>query len=314
MIGSIIILGIIFLILVVVTYFFFVAFVRKDLGNCDDVNDPYNEVLGKFKEKVGGAIKRVKAMSPNWVETESFDGLKLKGRYFDNNSKTTIILFHGYRSSALRDMGCGVELYSSFGFNVLLVDQRAHGKSEGRLITFGVKEKRDVVSWSELLNKKYSPEKILLGGMSMGATTVLLASGEKDLPKNVKVVIADCGYTSPVDILRCVAKKYFKLNAGFFMPFFNLFCKIFGGFSIADDSTLKSLKNCNIPVMLIHGEDDGFVPCEMSEKAINSCNKESRLLTVKKAHHGMSFLVDEELVRNEIKDFLINSNCLQSFH
>ncbi len=314
MISLILISSIILLVLVVATYFFFVAFVRKNMGDSDDINDPSNESFGEFRPRVGKGIAKIKAMRPKRVETLSFDNLKLRGKYFPNNSKTTAILFHGYRSMAVRDMGCAVELYLNFGFNVLLVDQRSHGESGGRLITFGVKEKRDVITWVDFVNRRYGPEKILLGGMSMGATTVMLAAGEKDLPENVAAVIADCGYTSPADIIKCVAKKYFKLNACLFIPYFNALCGIFGGFSITKDSTVNSLKECNIPVMLIHGEDDSFVPCDMSRQAIKSCNVESRLLTVKKAHHGMSFLVDEKLVTAEIKDFLIKSNCLQTFN
>lgn len=287
----------------VVIYFFCFAFLKWNIGNFDDVNDPCNKVLGEFKDRVGAGIAHINATECKWVETYSFDGLKLSARYFDNGRENTVILFHGYRSSAARDFCCALKLYTDLKLNVLLVDQRAHGRSEGRLMTFGVKESRDVVSWVEFLNKKYNPQKILLGGMSMGATTVLLAAGKK-LPENVRAVIADCGYTSPEEIIKSVAKRFLKINAAFLLPFINICCIAFGGFSIKGVSTEKSLKNCDLPILLIHGEADTFVPCEMSRKAFCSCNDKCRLVTVKNAYHGMSFLVDEDRIKGEISEFL----------
>lgn len=308
MVVLIVVLGLLFIFLAVIFYFFCVAFVKRDVGNMDDVNAPCNKVLGEFKEPIAKGIEYINSTPHKWVETVSFDGLKLKGRYYDNAKKNTVIIFHGYRSSAARDMSCAVQMYSSFGFNVLLVDQRAHGRSEGRLITFGVKESRDVLSWVNFVTEKYAPQKIVLGGMSMGATTVLLATSQ-GLPPTVKAVVADCGYTSPVDIIKIVAEKDFKIKADFFIPFLDLFCRIFGKFSIVNISTVDSLKNCKIPVMMIHGEADGFVPCEMSKQAIKSCNEKSRLLTVDGADHGFSFLIDKPRVLQEIKDFLISADC-----
>ncbi|MBQ6847664.1 MAG: alpha/beta hydrolase [Clostridia bacterium] len=299
----IIVLILLLLLLSVVIYFFCVACLRWNIGNFDDVNDPCNRVLGEFKDAVGKGIEHINSTPCKWVETKSFDGLKIKARYFDNGQKNTLIFFHGYRSSASRDFSCALKFYTDLGLNILLVDQRSHGKSEGKLITFGVKESRDVVSWVKFLNKEYSPEGIVLSGMSMGATTVLLAAGGF-LPENVKGIIADCGYTSPTEIIKSVALRFLKIKAQYLLPLINLCCKAFGGFSIRKASTVESLKKCLLPVLLIHGEADTFVPCEMSRIAFKSCNNKSRLVTVENAYHGMSFLVDGEKVKREIKDFL----------
>ncbi len=303
MVALIILLALVLIFIGVMLYFFTITFVKWNIGNYDDVNDPCNKPLWDFKEAVGKGIEQINTTPCKWVEVYSFDKLWLRARYFHNNQKNTVILFHGYRSSAARDFCCALRLYTALGFNVLLVDQRSHGRSEGRLITFGVKESRDVLSWCDFVNKKYAPEKILLGGMSMGATTVLLAT-EHNLPENVRAVVADCGYTSPVEIIKCVSKNFLKLKADFFIPFLNIFCLALGRFSITGASTVKSLKKCKIPVILIHGESDTFVPCEMSRAAFKSCNENSRLVTVENAHHGTSFLVDEEKVVSNLQDFL----------
>lgn len=308
MVVLIVILGLAFVFCAVLLYCFSIAFVKYNVGNVDDVNDNCNKVLGKYKEIIGKGIEYINSTPHKWVETVSFDGKKLRGRYFDNNSNKTIIVFHGYRSAALRDFSCALQMYSSFGFNVLMVDQRSHGRSEGKLITFGVKESFDAVSWVDFVNQKFAPEKIVLGGMSMGATTVMLAP-EKGLPENVKAIIADCGFTSPVDIIKSVGKKNCGINVSFFIPFMDFCCRIFGGFSIKNVSTVESLKKCNLPVLMIHGSADGFVPCEMSRQAIKSCNEKSRLLEVNGADHGLSFLVDKPKVLSSIKEFLENAGC-----
>lgn len=288
---------------VIFYYFFSVAFIKHNIGNTDNIFDPINKPLLKYRDIISEGIEYNKTEPQKWVNIKSFDGLNLYARYYDNKSDKTIILFHGYRSSALRDFSCAVRMYKDFGFNVLLCDQRSHGRSEGKLITFGVKEKKDVVSWCEFVCEKYSPEKIVLGGMSMGATTVLLSLGE-NLPENVKAAIVDCGFTSPEEIILKVAKQSFKINAKYVLPFLNIFCKFFGNFSIYNNDTRKTVANTEIPIMLIHGKEDGFVPCEMSVEAYNSAKSKKELLLVEGADHGLSFLIDSLLVKSTIKKFL----------
>lgn len=288
----------------VIYYFFSVAFVRLNVGNPDDLNDSINKPLEKYKDIIGQGLKYINDTPHKWVSTVSFDGLRLAARYFDNSSNKTVILFHGYRSSAARDFSCAVEMYTKFGFNVLLCDQRSHGRSEGKLITFGVKESRDVLTWIDFVKENFEPEKILLGGMSMGATTVLL-SVRHNLPDSVKGIVADCGFTSPVAIITRVAKKSMKINAKPFLPFLNLYCKIFGKFSIYGSNTAEVLKESDIPVIFVHGKADGFVPCEMSEEAYLSNKKNRYLVLVDNADHGLSYLIDKNLVESEINKFLI---------
>lgn len=301
-------LSLLFIFAVVVLYFFILAFVKLDTGNLDDMNSPANRPLKEYHEVISEGIAFINSQDFKWVETVSFDGLKLKARYFDIKTEKTIILFHGYRSSAMRDFSCAVKMYLNLGFNILLVDQRSHGRSEGKLITFGVKESRDVLSWIEFATEKYGARKIIISGMSMGATTVLLAAGYS-LPENVIGIIADCGFTSPVDIIKIVAKKSFKINASFFIPILNLCCLIFGGFSLYKSNTRDTVKNTDLPILFVHGKADNFVPCEMSQTAYDNCNKNCKILLVENAGHGLSFLVDTENVKRELENFI--KKCIQ---
>lgn len=289
------------------SYFFILAFVKQNVGDADDVNSPLNKPLQDYKEIIKEGIEYIKTTPHKWVEVISFDGLKLKARYYDNNADKTIILVHGYRSTSARDFSCAVRMYSAFGFNILLCDQRCSGRSEGKIITFGVKESRDIVSWVDFLNNKFSPKSIILSGISMGATTVLL-SPLRGLPSNVKGIIADCGFTSPVEIISKVAKQSFKINAKYILPLLDLGCKLFGNFSIYGVSTLESVKKFDKPILFIHGKKDNFVPYEMSVRCFEKCNGNGNLLLSENAGHGTSYLLETKRVETELKKFL--NSCI----
>ncbi len=293
---------ILFLILFILLLFIFfsMAFVRKTDANIGDVES--SNYLKPFIEKLRPGIEFIDNQPFEEVNILSFDGLKLYGRYYTHNSDKTVILVHGYRSNGKHDFSGALKFYYDYGFNVLMIDQRSHGKSEGRLITFGVKESFDVRDWAEFINKKYNPKSIVLSGVSMGGSTVAFAL-KRGLPKNVKCVIADCGFTSPEAIIRKVGYDKFKINAKFYMPFLNVMTRIFGHFSIYE-ITVDALKNNKIPIVFIHGEKDNFVPVEMSREALKAAGEYGYGIFVKEADHGLSYLIETERVTSEISAFL----------
>ncbi len=291
-----------FLFIGVLFIFFNMAFVRKKSQDLDDLNSAANAYLHPFIEKLQPGMDFIKNFSVKEHYILSFDSLNLYGRYFDNNSDKTIILFHGYRSSAAHDFCGALKFYYDNGFNILLPDQRSHGKSDGRLISYGVNESRDVVDWCKFINSKYAPKSIVLSGVSMGASTVLY-SLKHSLPQNVKCVIADCGFTSPDKIISQVALDRFKIDARFYLPFLNLMTKLFGKFSVYE-STLDVYKTNKLPIMFIHGEGDSFVPCEMTREAVKSAGDKAKAIYVKDADHGISFLIEPERISREILSFL----------
>ena len=298
-----IILTLLVLFFALVIYFFFICFVRSNNDGIDDFESKRNRFLKPYYGVIKPCMDFLEQTDYKEYETVSFDGLKLNCRYYDCKSDKTVLLFHGYRSSAKHDFSCAVKMYYQSGFNILLADQRSHGKSEGKLITFGVKESRDVVSWVEFVNAKFAPKQIVLSGLSMGATTVLLSLKYK-MPENVKCVIADCGFTSPVDIIKKVAKQEYKINGWLFVPIMDFLCKLFGKFSIRGISTKDTVKNTKIPILLIHGTSDDFVPCEMSEITFSAAKDHAKLVTVTGAGHGLSFLVNTNFVTKQINLFL----------
>ena len=301
MIWLYVLLPTVLLLLVVLGLFwaFKTAFVRNDkrLISLD------SDYLAGYKHIFKDGLDFIDNLESERVYIKSFDGLRLAGSYYNNNSDTTILLFHGYRSDGRFDFACAVKYYIKMGLNVLVVDQRANGESEGKLITFGIKERRDVVSWSNFINKTYSPRNIFLSGVSMGATTVMMASN-LDLPQNVKGIIADCGFTSAPDIIKKVAKQSFKINATPVLPILDVMCKLFGKFSLYETTTTKALSQSDIPIFFIHGKKDGFVPCEMTELSHKAAKAEKYIHLVENADHGISFLVDSDNIQRRIVEFI----------
>ena len=202
-------------------------------------------------------------------------------------------MFHGYRGSAERDLCIGIQRCFSLERNVLIVDQRASRKSEGHTISFGINESRDCLSWINYITTHLGSDiKIILTGISMGAATVMIASG-MDLPKNVVGILADCGYTSAKDIIKKVLKDI-KLPPNLMYPIIKLSARIWGHFDLEEFSPIESMKNCKVPAIFIHGETDSFVPCDMSRLCYETCISPKVLLTVPGAGHGLSYMLDKE--------------------
>ena len=143
--------------------------------------------------------------------------------------------------------------------------------------------------------------KIILCGISMGASTVLMAAG-KPLPKNVIGVLADCGYNSAKDIIKKVIRQM-HLPADISYPFVKLGAKLYGHFDLEETSPEEALKHCKIPVIFFHGESDDFVPCEMSRANYEACASRKRLVTIPGAGHGLCYPVDPEKYLSELRDF-----------
>lgn len=238
------------------------------------------------------------------VSITSRDGLRLRGRYLAYpGSDRAIILCHGFRShKAETDFSCAMKIYYEKGFSLLLIDQRAHGKSQGKWITFGIREREDVCGWAHWLHETHHPSHIILDGMSMGAATVLMAL-DQPLPKTVKGVIADCGYTSPEEILTYVMKENFGIPAGFLMPGLKLIFRLAAGKSMNETSAPRAIAGSSLPLLLLHGEEDRFVPCHMGLENARA-GKNARILTIPGAGHGVSFLVDREKCTKALDKFI----------
>ena len=242
------------------------------------------------------------------VFIESYDGLRLHGTLIEQpeggQARGTILLAHGFHGSGYVDFSCALQPYFEMGFNLLVIDQRGHLQSEGTYLTMGVRERYDVRGWAIWLLQRYGEgHRVVLDGISMGGATVLMAAG-LDLPRNVCAIISDCPYTSPREIFHSVMTTSIKLPTWLLWGA-DICCRIMAGFSIDGASAVDALRNNRLPLLMIHGLADDFVPCWMTEKSAEAAvNCEKTLVLVPGAGHGLSFLVDREGVYAELAKFM----------
>ena len=275
----------------------------RDPNACDDLNIPQDEVYAPFRESIEKWATETQKLPHEEFSITSFDGLKLYGKFYEYKKGAPIeLMFHGYRGTAERDLSGGVQRCFKLERSALIVNQRCSGKSEGNVISFGINERRDCHAWVDFMIEHFGPDvKIILTGISMGAATVLMAAGEP-LPKNVIGVLADCGYNSPKDIIKKVIKQIgLPPCIGYF--FVKLGARIYGHFDLEETSPEEALKKCTLPVIFIHGENDDFVPCEMSQKNYDACGSRKKIVTIKDAGHGLSYPVSPEQYLSELKEF-----------
>ena len=239
-------------------------------------------------------IDRLNARPYERVQIASFDGLRLAGRYYHTKDGAPLaILCHGYRGTPSRDFCGGADICFNKRFNVLLIEERAHCTSEGHTITFGVKERYDVLAWVNYAVERFGTDlKILLAGISMGGGTVLMASG-LPLPKNVRGILADCPFTSPAEMIMVFGRAK-KLPMKIAYPMAGLAAKLFGGFSLKDADAVEAVKHAKVPILIIHGEADGLVPCDMSRRIAEANPVQITRYTFPGADHGLSYIVDTE--------------------
>lgn len=292
------------LIMVSGIYVFILACVRTKERPWLDSNALKGTPHEKYDQLIHNSHDWLIAYKAQDVYVASRDGLRLHGLWVPaENPKGTVLLAHGYRSTMLVDFGMVFELYHDMGMNLLLPEQRAHGKSQGKLITFGVKESEDMLYWLELHNRKLGNYPVILSGLSMGASTMMYLADRK-LPSNVKGFIVDCGFSSPAAIISCVFKKTTHLPAIPVIWATELCARIFGGFSLYERNSRRVLRHNKLPIIMVHGKADNFVPCEMTEQGFEACSGDKQLLLADGAGHGLSFLYAKDRYTDMVQSFL----------
>ena len=253
---------------------------------------PEGEIYAVFKEDMIGWTKMIRAYPYKEYAIQSFDGLTLRAKFFEFKPDAPIeLMFHGYRGNAERDLNGGVERCFKLGHSALLIDHRGAGYSDGYVITFGILEKRDALRWVDFAVKEFGEDaKLILTGISMGAATVMMVAGEP-LPPQIRYVLADCGYTSPREIISKVMRDL-KLPPALLYPCATLGAKLFGRFNLNEDSPLEAMARCKVPVVFAHGDADDFVPYDMSVRLCEVCTgRHKKLITIHGAGHGLAFPV-----------------------
>ena len=262
---------------------------------------------GELSETLASIMEAAKVLEETeheQVEIAAQDGIMLVGHWFcPENAKRIIIAMHGWRSTWSHDFGVIAPFWFENDCAVLFAEQRGQGNSGGEYMGFGLLERYDCLDWINWVNERTEAKlPIYLGGVSMGATTILMTAGF-DLPENVKGIVADCAFTSPHAIWKHVVENNFKLPFGLYSRTARDICE--KRIQVPSDSysTVEALSNCEIPVLFIHGTDDNFVPIEMTYENYKACVSEKRLFVVPGAEHGMSYLVDKDGYETAVKQF-----------
>lgn len=254
-------------------------------------------------------MKEVRTYPYEEMTVTSFDGLTLYGKYYECKPGAPIeLMFHGYRGSSERDLCGGVQRAFSLGHSALLVSQRASGLSGGHVISFGINESRDCRTWIEHTITRFGPDvSIILTGISMGASTVLIAAGSP-LPDNVIGVLADCGYSTARDIIKKIILQI-GLPVKPLYPIIKFSARLFGRFDLEETSPLEAVKNCRIPVIFFHGTNDDYVPFEMSQLNYDACTSRKQLVLVPGAGHGLCFPADQDGYLSALNEFFHNTTA-----
>ncbi len=236
------------------------------------------------------------------IYVQSYDNLKLRARYYNYNSDKTIIFIHGYKATPENNFSILIKFFKENGFNLLLVDQRSHGLSEGKYITFSSNEHKDVIKWVDKINQDYNPKSIILCGASMGASTVA-GSCKLGLPKNVKALILDCGFTSGYEMV----KHQLKYNLGalglFAYPCMRVMGKLIGKFNLKANDVRDALSNNEIPLIWIHGKKDKMVPFEMGKQNVEA-NKGKKIFIETNVGHCLSIYEKKRKIEENIKNYI----------
>lgn len=244
------------------------------------------------------------SLNPEDLYINSFDNLKLHALFINNNTNKTIICVHGYKAKdGLYDFGMSAKFLNSLGYNLLFVDNRAHGLSQGKYIGFGVLDSIDVNSWVDYLVTNMNQETIILYGMSMGAATVLNTDSSPD-SSPVKAIIADCGFASGYDEVAYQIKKMYHLPSFPLVPISNILLKLLAKYSLKDKEAYKSIKNYKNNLLIIHGSRDHFVPTSDAYKIFDNATCKKKLLIIKDASHAKSYLKDTKLYEKTVREFL----------
>ena len=241
--------------------------------------------------------------SDEWLM--SADGLRLHATWFPQGEcKKIVICFHGYTSQGMKDYLGLSGYYLKNGYSMLLVDERAHGESEGKYIGFGCLDRIDALKWINWVLRKCGEDvEILLHGTSMGGATVLMMSS-LELPAQVKGIVSDCAFTSPKEVFSHVLKSMYHLPAFPVMNISNFLNKRFAGYGLDECNAAREVKKAKVPILFIHGSGDTFVPYSMCETMYENCASSKKKLIIEGAAHAECYYKDTDAYENALTEFI----------
>ena len=283
--------------------------IPRPKGTSEDITaefaDP--EKMKEYAAKMAPVGEWMEKQKMEDIYVTSRDGLRLHAYYIPvaEKSDKLVLVHHGFTSEAKHN-SVHAKFFHEMGYEVILLDLRAHGESEGQYVGFGILDRFDTLKWIEYINGRFGTEiSIVLHGTSMGAATVLMALGLPEVRDRVSAVIADCAYTSPAEVFAHVMERDYHISPFPIVQANELMEKHNVGYRFDEYSTIDALHdNKDIPVMFIHGAEDSFVPTSMSFENYKACETKKKLLIVEHAGHASSVFENTELYESAEREFL----------
>lgn len=286
---------------------FFVMALARDGKFTADVTEDFKAQLAESRTLIERGQALYDTLPYETLTLTSFDGLRLSARFYKNgDGRRVLLLSHGFRSSGRGDFAAVFPFYyGELGYSLLVIDHRAHGASEGKYISYGIAERFDIRDWARLLTARADGDvRIVLDGISMGATAVMMACGI-DLPPTVTGVIADSGFNSPWDIFCHILHGTFHLGSFPILYILDAAARLRAHFGFRETSAVEAMRTCRLPALFVHGTADTFVPLAMTEAAYAACaSADKTLLVVEGAMHGCGYLRDRAHCEAAIRRFL----------
>ena len=276
--------------------------ISKKLSSPNDKDDDYtvylNNVLEDGAKWFDSAEKEMLAIRSSHAKKN----IHADYIFGNENSDVCVVLIHGYTSSP-RNMGIYAQKYNELGYNVLLPSLNGHADSEKNEITMGWKDRLDVIDWINYLVEDNPNIKIILHGVSMGAATTMMTTGE-ELPENVKAAVADCGYTSVWDIFSEKLKNSMHMHEFPMLYSANTVNKALSGYNFKKASSVEQVKKSKTPTIFIHGDKDDFVPYSMLDTVYDAAACDKEKVTIENAPHARNACADPELYWDSIITFI----------
>ncbi len=290
--------------------FYFLTMTRKGLNS--PIAEKYINTTSDYDEKtihLNSELDQGKI----WFDRADKEKLVIRSTHKKKNlhadyllpkmdSDIFVVLVHGY-SAAPRNMGVYAKHYYELGYNIIAPSMNGHADSETQRITMGWEDRLDIIDWINYIVEDYPDAKIIVHGVSMGSATTMMALGE-ELPENVKVAVADCGFTSIWDIFDYKISKVVNIPGDPILTSANTVNKIVSGFDYKKASAIEQLKKATVPTLFIHGEEDTFVPFEMLQKLYDAAACEKDIVTIPGAPHARNSIVDPERYWTAVDNFV----------
>lgn len=288
------------------TAYFYRRVMKRNKMKVEDTMKMSGTDWSQYRELLEGRKTYLMSRPHEDVYITSEDGLRLHGTFFPGTegAKKIAICLHGYTSQGMSDYIGLSDYYLKRGFAMLLPDARAHGKSEGEYVGFGCLDRRDLMRWIDWTLKKCGEDvQILLHGNSMGGATVLMASGLK-LPGQVKGIISDCGFTSAKEVFSHVLRSWYHLPAFPMIQIADLVNRRRAGYGLDECNAKREVRKATVPILLIHGSKDDFVPCRMCREIYENCKPGTRMVIIEGAAHGESYFKDMKKYEEAMTEFI----------